>query len=334
LALPSRSSAFDLTSQFIQFPIFSAGFGFYRELTSIELSCIEVAVLLAQRRPTTKVLEGDMEMRIKQRFCNFAKACRPKPFQPVRPGLQIAAGLLVVAIGACIFPTHAEPSPTAVPQMPMETGLGNANSAAITTNEALLRTSTAFVAVSKDLIDAKGNPEPIEQVHAHSAHLQVQVYDYAGLHPTAFEEFRKQLEEILVGNGLSVEINLCTKNNSALCDTRPEKTRRLLVRVVARQPGTKANTARLPLGQSFVNEVGGKYATVFLEPVVQRATEANVSWKIVLGYAAAHEIGHLLFGNQAHTPWGLMKATWDHNDFVAMRQNKLPLGLRTNPKAD
>jgi hypothetical protein len=96
----------------------------------------------------------------------------------------------------------------------------------------------------------------------------------------------------------------------------------------------KANTARLPLGQSFVGEAGGKYATVFLEPVVERATEVDVSWEIVLAYAAAHEIGHLLLGNRAHTLWGLMKVTWDHNDFVAMRQNTLPLELRTNPKAD
>jgi hypothetical protein len=40
----------------------------------------------------------------------------------------------------------------------------------------------------------------------------------------------------------------------------------------------------------------------------------------VLAYAAAHEIGHLLLGD-AHTPQGLMKATWVANDFLAMSQN-------------
>jgi hypothetical protein len=190
--------------------------------------------------------------------------------------------------------------------------------------------TTDFVTASKDHLEANNSLEPIEQLHAHSTHLQVQIYDYAGLYPTAFEQFRKRLEEILSGAGLSVEINLCTNASFTLCDIPPDKSRCLLVRVVPRQPGAKANVTRLPLGQSFVSDVGGKYATVFLEPVVERATEADVSWEIVLAYAAAHEIGHLLLGNKAHTPWGLMKVTWDHNDFVAMRQNKLPLELRMN----
>ncbi len=41
----------------------------------------------------------------------------------------------------------------------------------------------------------------------------------------------------------------------------------------------------------------------------------------MLAYAAAHEVGHLLLGEQAHTPRGLMKATWDTHDFQAMAQN-------------
>jgi hypothetical protein len=468
--------------------------------------------LLADRRPTTTVLEeGDMKMRIRQRFCNSAETGGPKPVQPVRLGLQIAAGLLLFANGACIFPARAvEPSPIirvhvfnytnatpstvaqaereaerilqgtglnldwlncpigqsavnssgscpkllsptdvlvrvlsdqsrngitgdaygfanppalasayydqavrlatidgagyevplilgyvmaheighlllgarshsevgimqgrwgrkqikllmrgrlgftaqqsklmrseayrrlmlettqavpTVPQALMETPLENASSAV--TSETLPKT-TAFVIASKEHLEPKDNLEPIEQ-HTHGPQLQVQVYDYAGLYPAAFEAFRRQLEEILVRNGLSVDVNLCTKPNSAQCDQPPAKSRCLLVRVVPRQPGTEANTSRLPLGQSFVDDVGGKYATVFLEPVVERATEADVSWEIVLGYAAAHEIGHLLLGSQAHTPWGLMKATWDHTDFVAMRQNKLPIELRTSRRVN
>jgi hypothetical protein len=53
-----------------------------------------------------------MKMRIKQRFCDSAEARRPKPVQPVRLSPQIAAGLLLVAYGAGIFPACAvEPSP-------------------------------------------------------------------------------------------------------------------------------------------------------------------------------------------------------------------------------
>ena len=43
---------------------------------------------------------------------------------------------------------------------------------------------------------------------------------------------------------------------------------------------------------------------------------------LVLSYAAAHEVGHLLLGDDAHTPQGLMKADWESDDFRAMAQNR------------
>jgi len=83
------------------------------------------------------------------------------------------------------------------------------------------------------------------------------------------------------------------------------------------------NVRRPPLGQSFADADGGKYASVFLERVQDEALSANVPWVIVLAYATAHEIGHLLLGNQAHTPRGLMKEMWDRKDYEAMNQNYL-----------
>jgi hypothetical protein len=82
-----------------------------------------------------------------------------------------------------------------------------------------------------------------------------------------------------------------------------------------------SNVGRPPLGQSFVDSEGGSYASVFVAPVQDQAAAANVPWVIVLAYAAAHEIGHLLLGDQAHTPRGLMKAQWESNDYQAMNQN-------------
>ena len=72
---------------------------------------------------------------------------------------------------------------------------------------------------------------------------------------------------------------------------------------------------------SVAGHDGGTYATVFLKPAEEKASDANLPRTIVLAYAAAHEVGHLLLGDQAHTPQGLMKATWDTNDFQAMAQN-------------
>jgi hypothetical protein len=48
----------------------------------------------------------------------------------------------------------------------------------------------------------------------------------------------------------------------------------------------------------------------------------RVPWVGVLAHAAAHEVGHLLLGTQAHTSEGLMKANWVRSDFMAMDQDR------------
>ncbi len=35
---------------------------------------------------------------------------------------------------------------------------------------------------------------------------------------------------------------------------------------------------------------------------------------VILGHAAAHEIGHLLLGSNSHSPQGLMRARWSRQD--------------------
>jgi hypothetical protein len=77
-----------------------------------------------------------------------------------------------------------------------------------------------------------------------------------------------------------------------------------------------------PLGLSVAGHDGGIYASVFRQLAEDEAAEANIPRIILLVYAAVHEIGHLLLGDQAHTPQGLMKAQWEPGDLQAMAQNR------------
>jgi hypothetical protein len=54
----------------------------------------------------------------------------------------------------------------------------------------------------------------------------------------------------------------------------------------------------------------GNRATVFLDLVVRLGKMSGVSCEGVLGYAIAHEIGHLLLGAGSHSPSGIMRASW------------------------
>jgi hypothetical protein len=156
-------------------------------------------------------------------------------------------------------------------------------------------------------------------VSAQTSALQVQVYDYTGLSPAAFHEFVARTQEILADSGVSLEVDPCARG-AAACESHSGSSRQIVIRVIAdTRKGTK-NVRLETLGQSVADHDGGTYATVFLRAAEEKASDANLPRVVVLAYAAAHEIGHLLLGD-SHSPQGLMKATWGANDFLAMSQS-------------
>jgi hypothetical protein len=159
---------------------------------------------------------------------------------------------------------------------------------------------------------------------AQTVALQVQVYDYAGLNPAALHELLTHTRQILTNTGVAVEVNLCGRVASATCESLNGSSRRVVIRVVPTGSATNGRSSRWqPLGQSIADHDGGTYASIFLQPAEEKASEANLSPIDVLSYAATHEVGHLLLGDQAHTARGLMKAHWEAVDFQAMALNRL-----------
>jgi len=158
---------------------------------------------------------------------------------------------------------------------------------------------------------------------AQTASIQVQVYDQAGMDPSTLQRFVERTQDVLITAGLSAEVSTCTRGIEDPCAPKTGSARRLQIRLLARSPKRTSDAGHHPLGESFADHDGGTYASVFLDRVTDAASGATVPMVIVLAHAAAHEIGHLLLGDEAHTPGGLMKAQWDRNDFQAMYQNRL-----------
>jgi hypothetical protein len=159
------------------------------------------------------------------------------------------------------------------------------------------------------------------QASAQTRMLELQIHDYAGLQPSTLQSFSNYTLGILSSAGVSIQLNICSGANT--CEVQSTMARILVLRIVAGSARKMNNVFRSPLGQSYADHTGGTYASVFLEPVQVQAAEADVPWPMVLAYAAAHEVGHLLLGDQAHTQRGLMKAHWDDNDFRDMKQDRL-----------
>src|ERR1700722_4191620 len=156
-------------------------------------------------------------------------------------------------------------------------------------------------------------------VSAQTSALQVQVYDYAGLNPEALHQFIARTQEILASSGVSLEVDACARG-AAPCESHAGSSRQIVIRVVADSGKQMKDVRWEKLGMSVAGHDGGTYATVFLKPAEEKASDANLPRIVVLAYAAAHEIGHLLLGD-SHSPQGLMKATWGANDFLSMSQN-------------
>jgi hypothetical protein len=72
----------------------------------------------------------------------------------------------------------------------------------------------------------------------------------------------------------------------------------------------------LPLGDAFVDlgTQSGVLATVYLDRVTALADASASSVATLLGYAIAHEIGHLLLGSNTHGERGLMRPLWSRDE--------------------
>lgn len=79
-------------------------------------------------------------------------------------------------------------------------------------------------------------------------------------------------------------------------------------------------------GISYVSPKGiGSQADVFYAKIIGFRTAGPADRKTLLGYAMAHELGHLLLGCNSHSPRGLMRAVWGPTEFSLMAQGAFVL---------
>ena len=141
--------------------------------------------------------------------------------------------------------------------------------------------------------------------------ITIRVYDTYGLPPDQRAEALAVAGETLAHAGVAVNWLDCTRHPDG---SRPEacgallNENELVVRIQARSPrGPQV------LGTAVVQADGGPnvFASVYAESVANKASKSGVWIPTLLGRATAHEIGHLLLGENAHGPRGLMQASWD-----------------------
>jgi hypothetical protein len=146
------------------------------------------------------------------------------------------------------------------------------------------------------------------------AHIQVRVYN-AAVVPAADQAVAlRAAATVLAVAGISTSWLPCggvaPDANNTVCNT-PLEPSELSVRLV-RLPGTASARGELQLGYSLVDTTAGAgtLATIYADRVAWLAGEAGADMPTLVGFAIAHEIGHLLLGTNAHSGTGLMRAVW------------------------
>lgn len=85
----------------------------------------------------------------------------------------------------------------------------------------------------------------------------------------------------------------------------------LALRILPQTMSAHFHFSDTTFGAAMLSPEGtGYYSYVFQDRVEQLARDSHMNQSEILGHVAAHEIGHLLLGSNAHSQMGIMCANW------------------------
>jgi hypothetical protein len=97
----------------------------------------------------------------------------------------------------------------------------------------------------------------------------------------------------------------------------------LNVKISFRREKTRSTTEDTRFGVAEPYDRGGVEAILYYQHIDTFASSGSASRSLVLAHALAHEVGHLLLWSNSHSPGGIMKASWNRSDLMAIEQGKL-----------
>ena len=91
-------------------------------------------------------------------------------------------------------------------------------------------------------------------------------------------------------------------------------------------PEAPAHFGSASVGYSTPLSTGGVNVTIFYDRLRDTATQRGISVNLLLAYALAHEIGHVLQRSTNHSPHGLMSEVWRTEEFDRIHTTSLTYG--------
>ncbi|HEX3320903.1 MAG TPA: hypothetical protein VHR84_09385 [Terriglobales bacterium] len=141
------------------------------------------------------------------------------------------------------------------------------------------------------------------------AQVVLAVFNDAEVSPTVLDEASKTSIEIYRRAGIELDwVNCPRGTNLELCLQPPDGSNRFSMRIVPDSLRLKSEV----FGIAFLGKDGrGSQGDIFFKPVQALSASEPCSLGALLGSVAAHELGHLLLGTNAHATDGLMRSRWE-----------------------
>jgi len=153
-----------------------------------------------------------------------------------------------------------------------------------------------------------------------SGHVIVRVYDAVGLDANVTSAAFAVASRAFAAAAVEISWTVCPAVGATPpCDRPPIG--ELVVRIVRGVPEQGKSTVALADALVDGSAHTAILATIYTDAVTRLADAADVPCGTVIGYAIAHELGHLLLASNAHSTRGLMRALWRKEDLRQQRDD-------------
>ncbi len=145
--------------------------------------------------------------------------------------------------------------------------------------------------------------------------ITISVYNHAEVSPEALATAERRAEQIFRRAGIAAVWAHCRVSEAEaprdqMCG-EPLSPVHLALRILPQSMSANFHFSDTTFGAAMLSPEGtGYYSYVFQDRVEQLARDSHVNRSEILGHVAAHEIGHLLLGSNAHSQMGIMCANW------------------------
>ena len=160
--------------------------------------------------------------------------------------------------------------------------------------------------------------------------ITLQVHDYAHMSASALSRVESEATRVLLTAGIRSRWNapLDKAAQGRLVGGANAHIPVIYVYVVPAKMAAQLDLPGTPLGYSLLPRVGDppSRAAVFYTRALETAQQGPAALDQLLGYAIAHEVGHLLLRSTAHSDWGIMRAVWGPEELKQISQGWLHFG--------